>query len=217
VSGANAANVLLTDAAGAPILGTLSLSSNNTILTFRPGQHPALEHQLHIQRRHRDHRYQRAASFGACRFALRRPQHLEPGAARRGNISATIPAPMARRRLRRRRHRRSAQRDHDLQRDDRHDDAGAGDGERGLLGHAERGVFDKLRLLITERTAARRRQDLPRFTKVNGDGSVSVVIGADGGRVEGAGGTAVDIPAAAFPQGAVVTIRPVPAADFPSR
>src|SRR5439155_1300959 len=46
----------------------------------------------------------------------------------------------------------------------------------------------------------------------NADGSV--VVGAAGGRVEGAGGVAVDVPAGALPEGAVVKVEPIVAFDL---
>jgi hypothetical protein len=56
---------------------------------------------------------------------------------------------------------------------------------------------------------------IARFTQTNADGSLSAAVGKEGGRIEGPGGTVVDVPAGAFPAGTVVTVKPVSEAEFP--
>src|SRR6185436_10468262 len=55
----------------------------------------------------------------------------------------------------------------------------------------------------------------PVFRQTNADGSISTAVTAEGGAVEGPGGVAVDIPQGAFPQGTIVTLKPVSEAQFP--
>lgn len=74
---------------------------------------------------------------------------------------------------------------------------------------------DTLRLEITSPAGIITRVALPRFRQVNGDGSISEAVGPGGGRVLGPEGTAVDVPAGAFAEGAVITVKPVHEADFP--
>jgi RHS repeat-associated protein len=68
------------------------------------------------------------------------------------------------------------------------------------------------RLEIRIRDSAGNEIKLPAPAFRNPDGSV--VIGAAGGRVEGAGGIFVDIPPGALPNGTVVKIEPVPVSDL---
>ena len=56
---------------------------------------------------------------------------------------------------------------------------------------------------------------VPGFARTNPDGSRSVVTGASGGRLEGPSGIVVDVPQGAFPDGTLVTMRPVDEPSFP--
>ncbi len=76
-------------------------------------------------------------------------------------------------------------------------------------------LTDKLQIAITDANGNQTVVPLARFTRTNGDGSVSVFVGAEGGRVEGAGGTAATVASGTFPEGAIVTIKPVSESAFP--
>lgn len=69
----------------------------------------------------------------------------------------------------------------------------------------------KLQLLLTDAGGNRTEVAVGRFTSPDG----SVVVGGEGGRVEGEGGTAVDIPAGAFPDGTLVKVTPISEAALP--
>ena len=69
----------------------------------------------------------------------------------------------------------------------------------------------KLQLQMQDAAGNRTEVAVGRFTSPDG----SVVVGSEGGTVEGAGGTAVDIPAGAFPDGTLVKVSPISEADLP--
>src|SRR5439155_6746088 len=70
---------------------------------------------------------------------------------------------------------------------------------------------DKLDVTIVDADGNKTTVPLPAFKNADG----SVVVGAAGGRVEGPGGVAVDVPAGALPDGTVVKVDPVGAGDLP--
>ena len=74
---------------------------------------------------------------------------------------------------------------------------------------------DVLKLQITDSAGNVSSADIPAFRQVNPDGSVSQFVGQGGGHIDGPGGTAVDVFPGTFPDGAVVTVKPVPEAEFP--
>ena len=76
-------------------------------------------------------------------------------------------------------------------------------------------VRDTLTVSITGASGNETSVALPAFTTTNADGSRSTFVGAEGGRVAGPNGIAVDVPAGAFPDGTVVTVNSVAEADFP--
>jgi len=76
-------------------------------------------------------------------------------------------------------------------------------------------LTDKLQLIITDPAGNQTVVAVPRFHRDNADGSASEAVQADGGRVQGPGGVVVDVPAGAFPDGAIITLKPVSEADFP--
>ncbi|MEQ1871797.1 MAG: Ig-like domain-containing protein, partial [Vicinamibacterales bacterium] len=79
------------------------------------------------------------------------------------------------------------------------------------------GIGDKLQVSITDPSGNRTVVSLPAFTRTNPDGSLSTVVGAEGGRINGPGGTAVDVPADALPDGTIVTIETITEAEFPTQ
>src|SRR5262249_21460766 len=76
-------------------------------------------------------------------------------------------------------------------------------------------VTDRLTIAITGVNGIQTAVPLERFSQTNTDGSLSAAVSAAVGRVEGPGGIAVDVPAGAFPNGAVVTLKPIAESDFP--
>jgi PKD repeat protein len=70
---------------------------------------------------------------------------------------------------------------------------------------------DALRLTIIDPAENQTSIDLPSSQRqVNGDGSVSAIVGIDGGRIDGPEGIQVDVPGGAFETPAVVTIKAIP-------
>ena len=76
-------------------------------------------------------------------------------------------------------------------------------------------VTDKLQLIITDAAGNKTVVSLARFRQDNSDGTVSKAVGPEGGHLEGPGGVAIDVPAGAFPAGAVVKYGAVSEAEFP--
>src|SRR5439155_26388947 len=70
---------------------------------------------------------------------------------------------------------------------------------------------DKLELTIVDADGNKTTVPLPAFKNADG----SVVVGAAGGRVEGPGGVAVDVPAGALPEGTGVRVTPVSQTQLP--
>ena len=85
----------------------------------------------------------------------------------------------------------------------------------GFLVLVQAAPSDKLQLVIKDASGNETVVSMPRFREANADGTVSEAIGAEGGRLEGPGGVAIDVPAGAFPAGAVVRFGPVTEAEFP--
>lgn len=69
----------------------------------------------------------------------------------------------------------------------------------------------KLQLQMQDASGNRTEVAVGRFTSPDG----SVVVGSEGGTVEGEGGTAVDIPAGAFPEGTLVKVEPLALDNLP--
>ncbi|MFN7916658.1 MAG: Ig-like domain-containing protein [Vicinamibacterales bacterium] len=74
---------------------------------------------------------------------------------------------------------------------------------------------DKLRVRIIDLAGNETAIDLGAFQQTNPDGSVSQFVPAEGAVVKGPNGIEAEVPAGAFDQGAVVTIKDVPLANFP--
>jgi hypothetical protein len=66
------------------------------------------------------------------------------------------------------------------------------------------GITDLLQIAITSRNGVQTVVALGRFKQTNADGSVSAVVGPEGGTVTGPGDIAVDVPQGAFPEGTIV-------------
>jgi hypothetical protein len=74
---------------------------------------------------------------------------------------------------------------------------------------------DKLQLVIQNASGIQTLVAIPPFRRANADGSVSQAVTAEGGHVDGPAGIGVDVPAGAFPDGVILTLKPVAEADFP--
>jgi PKD repeat protein len=208
--------VQLADGAGAAVAGTIALSDGNRRLTFRPAAPlaPDTAYTFTLASTLRD-----LAGYGltpAFTLSFTSLDVTPPPPPPAGSLSATIP-------------------DARGQTTVRATQGTAGPRDRVFVVNATRGtstpavvepnggflVFvaaspgDRLKLQIVSPAGRETVVDLPRFRQINPDGSVSEVVGTAGGRVEGPAGLAVDIPPGALPEGTVVTVRAVAAADFP--
>ncbi|MCU1383320.1 MAG: hypothetical protein JWL71_2017, partial [Acidobacteria bacterium] len=74
---------------------------------------------------------------------------------------------------------------------------------------------DKLQLVIRDASGNQTVVAIPPFRRANADGSVSQAVTTEGGHVDGPAGIGVDVPAGAFPDGVILTLKPVAEADFP--
>ena len=89
------------------------------------------------------------------------------------------------------------------------------DANGGFTAIAAAAVTDRLQLIITDAAGNKTTVALPRFRQTNADGTISQAVGPEGGRLDGPGGVGIDVPAGAFPVGAVLKFGPVTEADFP--
>jgi PKD repeat protein len=85
----------------------------------------------------------------------------------------------------------------------------------GFLVVVPAALLDVLKIKITDQSGNETILDVPAFTRTNADGSVSGVVGTDGGRVLGPNGIAADIQPDTFPPGTVVTLTSISEANFP--
>ena len=76
-------------------------------------------------------------------------------------------------------------------------------------------LTDRLQIVITNQNGPQTVVLLGGFRQTNADGSVSAVVSVAGGLIEGPAGTAVEVPADAFPDGAVITLKKIAEAQFP--
>ncbi len=84
----------------------------------------------------------------------------------------------------------------------------------GFIVIVEASATDKLKLKVVDPAGNVTLADVPRFTRTNADGSISSAVGPEGGLVLGPAGVGVNVPAGAFPQGAVLTLKSVSDAEF---
>ncbi len=205
---------LIVDSQGAPVAGALALTDGDTLLTFRPAGEFANDTEYRV--RVADVRDRSGLSlvtpFIARFFSL---DTIAPPPPAAGSLSASIP-------------------------DGGYSTVAASQGTAGAhdtitVINSTRGTAtpvlvepnggfsvrvaaaftDRLQIVITDRGGNRTTVAAPAFRQTNADGSISTAVTVDGGRVEGPGGVAVDVPQGAFPQGTVVTLKPVSEAQFP--
>ncbi|MGE5245573.1 MAG: Ig-like domain-containing protein, partial [Betaproteobacteria bacterium] len=216
VSGASAGNVALADAAGAPVAGTIGLSSNNTVLTFRPSDllAPGTGYVFTAGVGIADPSGRHLTSAAVVHFTSLTTTAPAPPPA--GSITASIPDSTGQTTI------TASQGTADPHNTVAIFNATTGattpvsvDGNGGFSVAVAASPTDKLQVVITGASGRQTKQDLPRFTRSNPDGSLSIAVGADGGHLDGPGGVGVDVPAGAFPGGAIVTLKPVSAQEFP--
>jgi PKD repeat protein len=208
-------NVRLTSSAGA-VVGTLAMTVNNTVATFRsldPLQ-PNTAYTLTVSQAVADP-FGRSlpAPFVATFTSL---DTIAPPPPPAGSITSTIPGTNGKTTITATQGTAGS-----------HDTAliknlttGAFtpvvlDSNGGFTAIVAAAVADRLQLIITDAAGNKTVVSLARFRQDNGDGTVSEAVGAEGGRLEGPGGVAIDVPAGAFPTGAVVKYGPVSEAQFP--
>ncbi|MEQ1868665.1 MAG: papain-like cysteine protease family protein [Vicinamibacterales bacterium] len=198
------------------VIGTLALTSNNTVATFRAidALLPNLVYTLTVSQSVKDP-FGRSlpSAFVSAFTSLDTIAPLPPPA---GSITATIPGADGKTTI------NATQ-------------GTAGTHDTVKIKNVTKGTFtpvildpnggfivivpaaltDKLQLLITDPSGNETLVALARFRQSNPDGTVSEAVGAEGGRLEGPGGVVIDVPAGAFSTGAVVRFGPVTEAEFP--
>ncbi len=216
VSGANLANVLLRTAAGDPVVGSASLSVNNTTLTFRPSQAlaPDAGYTFQVTTGVRDLAGYALASAVSVSFETL--DTTPPPTPAAGSITAGVPNAEGQVRV-------SASQ------------GTAGPRDRVFVDNVTKGtsavalvdangsfstvivagLTDKLRVRIVDESGNETVQELAEFKQVNADGSVSQVVSPEGGVIEGPAGLRATIRAGTFPGGAVVTLNTVPLSAIP--
>ena len=208
-------NVRLSSSAGA-VVGTLALTANNTLATFRPLDplQPNTPYTVTLSQAIADPFGRSLPSpFAATFTSLDTIAPLPPPA---GSITATIPGSDGKTTIRATQGTAGA-----------HDTVIVKnltkgtvtpvvlDANGGFLVIVQAAANDKLQLVIRDAAANETVVAMPRFHRDNADGSVSEAIGAEGGRISTADGLAVDVPAGAFPTGTVVTVKAIAEANFP--
>ena len=216
VSGLNATNATLTDSTGTAVPGTVILSSNNTVLTFRASAtlQSNASYVFTLGTGISDLSGHSLPSPVVVRFVSLNTSAPPPPPA--GNITASIPNASGQTTI------TATGGTADPHNTVTIVDVTTGASTPVLVGPnggftvtLAAAVTDKLQVQIQGAAGNPTIVPLPRFTQTNADGSVSAVIDAGGGHIDGPGGIAVDVPIGAFAQGTVVTVNPVAEADFP--
>ena len=215
ITGTSAQNVSLSSAAGA-VVGTVALSNNNTVVTFRPIDPllPNISYTVTVAAVVQDRSgYAMAAAFVSEFSSLDTLPPLTPPA---GNIQAAVPDAGG---ITRVTATQGTAGPHDtvtvVNTRTKAVTPVLLDPDGGFTVQVPVGLADALQIRIVDPAGNQTVADIPAFTQTNPDGSVSKVIGPDGGRIEGDHGVAVDVAAGTFPSGAVVTVKAVLPEDFP--
>ena len=208
-------DLAVTPAGGSALTGTFSLSNGNTVLTFRPGAplEPNTRYTVTVGTSIRDLAgYAVEASVSSVFDSLDTAPPPQPAA---GAVTASLPAG-GNTTVRGTQGTASP-----------HDTVtivnvttGAItpvllDANGGFTTLVVAAATDLLKVRIVDQAGNEVTVGIPRFTQTNADGSVSTAIGNEGGRITGPGGIAADVAQGTFPDGAVVTLNAVAAADFP--
>ena len=218
VAGANLANVLLADPAGARVEGAAALSAGNTILTFRPVSALAANtrYTLTLSAAITDvSGYALTPAFTSYFDSLdTTPPPMPPA----GTISASIPAGGLS---------TVAATQGTVSPTDavyiKNLTTGISVPVPQALYQANgsfefavpASVTDRLQLRIVDEAGNETVVDLERFQQTNADGSLSVAVDGEGADIVGPGGAQVEVPPNAFPDGAVVTVKGLALAEIP--
>ena len=215
VTGSNAQRVSLASAAG-PVAGTLALSTNDTVATFRPVEPllPNTSYTITVAAAVQDRAgYAMAAPFVSPFSSL---DTLPPPTPPAGSVQASVPGADGNARITAT---QGTAGPHDtvtvVNTTTKAITPVLVDSDGGFAVVVPLGLKDKVQLRIVDAAGNETIIDIPALGQTNADGSVSKVIGPDGGRVDGDHGVAVDVPAGTFPDGAVVTVKAVLPEDFP--
>ena len=212
-------NVLFAPSGGSALLGAIALSGNNTTLTFRPAQPlaPNTSYTLTLTPGIKDLAgYGLAAPFETSFTSL---DTLPPPPPAAGAIAATIPvngqttitATQG----------TAATHDTVLVRN-----LTTGQSVPCVLGgclnpngsftlNIAASVGHKLQLVLRDVAGNETVITIASFRQANADGSISETVGPEGGHIAGPGGIGVDVPAGAFPDSTIITLKPVAEADYP--
>jgi hypothetical protein len=191
--------VRLTSSAGA-VVGTLALTGNNTVATFRSLDPlaPNTAYTLTVSQGVADPFGRTLPAPFETRFTSL--DTIAPPPPPAGSITATIPGTDGKTRINATQGTAGS-----------HDTAliknlttGALtpvvlDPNGGFTATVAAAVTDKLQLIITDAAGNKTVVSLARFRQDNSDGTVSEAVGPEGGHLEGPGGVAIDVPAGAFP------------------
>lgn len=216
IAGSGAGHVLLVDAGGAIVAGSLALSGGNSVLTFRPGSPllPNTRYTVLVGTGVRDvSGYGLTRAFQASFLSLDTAPPPPPPA---GAITAAVPDAQGRTTV------RATQGSASPRDTVRIVNVTTGaitpvlvDPDGGFTVVVPVSLKDRLRVRIADAAGNETVVDLGAFRQVNADGSVSTVVGSEGGIVEGPGGTGARIKPGTFPDGAVVRIGAVDVATLP--
>jgi len=216
VSGPNSDNVQLTDATGVALSGIVSLSSSGATLTFRPvaALAPNASYTFAVAANVTDLLGRPIGTPASVSFVSL--DTAPPPVPAAGSITASIPNAQGVSKV-------EATQGTAAPTDTVFVDnltkktlaVGVIDPNGGFIVLINASPDDTLRVRIVDANGNETVVPLERFQQTNPDGSVSAVMDANGGRIQGPGGLSVDVPAGAFPDGATITIKPVALEDFP--
>ncbi|HEX7019740.1 MAG TPA: PKD domain-containing protein, partial [Gemmatimonadaceae bacterium] len=216
VSGPNAANAVLVDAAGQPVTAALTLAGGNTVLTVRPSValQPNATYTFTLAAAVADRSGQTLGSPLSVTFTSLDTSAPPPPAA--GTLTASIPDASGTTSV------RAAQGIAGLHDTVSIENITRGtstpvllDPNGGFLALVQASLGDALKLKIVDEAGNETTVDVPGFTRQNPDGSISGVVGGAGGRIDGPNGTAVQVPEGALPDGTIVTLQSILEAEFP--
>ncbi len=214
---AGQASLTVADAAGVPVAGALSLSEGSRKLTFRPSGPLAANtsYTVTVGTTVRDVTGRALAAVVVSHF--RSLDTSAPAVPAAGSVTATIPGASGTTTVTAT---QGAADPHDtvqilnLTRRTFFPALVNPDGSFSATFAVRLG--DKLQIAITDPSGNQTLVSLPPFSRTNADGSLSTVVGSDGGRVGGPGGIAVDVPGGALSDGTIVTVGRVDESSLPS-
>jgi PKD repeat protein len=216
IAGINIERVALVPQGGTRIDGIASLSNSNTVLTFRPSAPLAADTHFTFTLAREITDISGYSLPGAVSFSFDSLDTSPPPAPAAGSITADLPSATGTTTV-------SATQGTAGPRDTvwiRNRTTGVvtpapveANGSFSAIVAAA--LTDELEVVITDLAGNETVVEVPRFRRQNPDGSVSVGLTSEGGAVEGPGGVRADVKPGTFPDGAVVTLKAIEAADFP--